>query len=102
MNWFYNKTITFRKDVNTYNEDTGMYAHTENETITVCCDVQPLDTKTDLDETGKLINAQYKVFCDSNTFITLDCIVHYDGAQYQVVKITNWDDYYIVYLLAVV
>ena len=102
MNWFYNKTITFQKNINTFDDETGMYSQSASETITVCCDVQPLDTQTDIDESGKLINANYKVYCDSNSFITSDCMVTYNDKQYKIEKITDWDYYYIVFIKAVV
>ena len=102
MNWFYNKTITFQKVINAYDDETGMYSRSESETITVCCDVQPLDTQTDIDESGKLINANYKVYCDSNSFITNDCTAHYNGNEYAIEKLTDWDDYFIIYIRAVV
>ena len=90
------------KNANSYDDTTGLYSRAETETITVNCNVQPLDTKTDLDEHGKLIDAEYKIYCDSNSFITSDCMVTYNDKQYKIEKITDWDYYYIVYIKAVI
>lgn len=102
MQYFFDKQVTISKNTNAYDENTGMYSRAESETITINCNVQPLDTKTDLDESGKLIDAQYKIYCDSNSFITSDCMVTYNGKDYVIQKITDWDYYYIVYIRAVV
>ena len=102
IQWYYDKQITIRKKANTYDDVTGMYSRTGSDTITVNCNVQSLDTKIDLDEHGKLINAEYKIFCDSNSFIDDTCVVTYKDKDYKVVKITDWDYYYVVYIRAVV
>ena len=102
MNWFYTKEITIRKNNNTYDDETGMYSRNETQTITISCDVQPLDTKVDIDEHGKLINAEYKIFCDADNFINDSCLVNYNGKDYKIEKLTDWDDYFILYIRAVV
>lgn len=101
MDWFYDKQITFGKSISEYDASTGLYSDDTTGIITVACDVQPLNTKTDLDETGKLIDANYKVFCDSSDFITADCAVTYRDTDYSIVKVIDWDDYFIVYIKAV-
>ena len=103
MNWFYTKTATFRKRNSELNETTGMFDKCVNDTfISVACDVQPLDITVDKDENGKLINAQYKIFCDSDNFITSHCTVTYNNKSYVIEKITDREDYYIVYIREVV
>lgn len=102
IQWFYDKQATITKNTNSYDDTTGLYSRAETETITVNCNVQPLDTKTDLDEHGKLIDAEYKIYCDSNSFITSDCKVTYSNKDYIIEKITDWDYYYIVFIKAVV
>lgn len=102
FNYFYSKTVTFSKSGSALNELTGMFEiSASNDTLTVDCDVQPLDTKIDIDTTGKLIDAEYKIFCDSDSFITANCQVEYKSAIYSITKITDWDDYLIVYIKAV-
>lgn len=102
IQWFFDKQATITKNTNSYDAETGLYSRAETETITVNCNVQPLDTKTDIDEHGKLIDAEYKIYCDSNSFITSDCMVTYNDKQYKIEKITDWDYYYIVYIKAVI
>ena len=102
MQYFFDKQVTITKNTNTYDDETGMYSRAETDTITINCNVQTLDTKIDLDEHGKLIDAQYKIYCNSNSFITSDCTVTYNCKDYVITKITDWDYYYIVYIRAVV
>lgn len=102
MDWFYTKEITLTKNVNAYDETTGMYSRNTTESITISCDVQPLDTEIDIDDNGKLINAQYKIFCDSDSFINDSCAVTYNSKNYKIEKLTDWDDYFILYIRAVV
>ena len=52
IQWFYDKQATITKNTNSYDDTTGLYSRAETETITVNFNVQPLDTKTDLDEHG--------------------------------------------------
>lgn len=100
FDYFYTKQATFTISEYTL-DDSGFYEDSEESTVTVNCDVQPLDSKIDIDETGKLIDATYKIFCDCNTSITEDSKCTYDDNDYSVTKITKWDDYYIVYIRAV-
>ena len=43
IQWFYDKQATITKNTNSYDDTTGLYSRAETETITVNCNVQPLD-----------------------------------------------------------
>ena len=101
MDWFYDKIITITTNTSVYDAETGLFDNAENVTLTIPCDIQPLDTKIDVDNLGKLIDAEYKIYCDPNNNINTKCNVTYKGNDYNLVKITDWDDYYILYIKAV-
>ena len=96
---FYNKTVTIQKQISEYDSTTGLYGDSVSSSITVDCDVQPLNAIIDLDETGKLIDAKYKVFCDIDDFITADCTVTYNQEDYFITKLATWDNSRIGYML---
>ena len=101
MKWFYDKEIQIGTRNGGLDEDTGLYSKGELESFTINCDVQPLDTTKDVDESGKLIDAQYKVFCDVDSDINIHSEITYKDDLYSIVKITDWDDYLILYIKAV-
>lgn len=101
FSYFYNYQVTFITQDYTFDDESGFYDNSDDSSVTVDCDVQPLDSKIDIDETGKLINANYKLFCDPNSAITENCKCTYDDVDYSVTQITRWDDYFIVYIKAV-
>ena len=70
--------------------------------ISIDCDVQPLGNEKIYDDTGTLIQAEYQIFCDPNKNIHTHSKVIYKEKEYKISKITDWDDYYILYLKAVV
>lgn len=104
-NVFYDKQITFANTISEYDSASGLYGKTTTQSKTVMCDVQPLNAIIDLDETGKLIDATFKVFCDIDSFITADCSVIYNQENYSITKFAVWDDpvigYMIIYIKAV-
>ena len=99
--WFNEKTITIKPLDSTLDDDSGFYTINENNSFDVSCDVQPLDSKVDIDETGKLIDAEYKVYCDRNSAINENCNIVFDSVTYSITKMTRWDDYFILYIKAV-
>ena len=101
MDWFYTKSAVFTNTISALDATTGLYGVTTSQPVTVDCDVQPLNTTKDLDETGKLIDANYKIFCDKSSAITMDSSVAYNGQDYTIAKISDWDDYLIVYIKGV-
>lgn len=101
MSWFYTKQAIFTNTISALDTTTGLYGVTTSQPVTVDCDVQPLNTTKDLDETGKLIDANYKIYCDKEDYITMDSRVTYNGEEYTISKIVDWDDYLIVYIKVV-
>lgn len=102
--WWYDKSITFIKQVSNLN-DSGFFGKSETENITVPCDVQPLNLSRDAveyDDAGKVIEADLRVFCDPDSFINTNCKAVYNGVTYEIVKISDWDDYYIIFIKGVI
>jgi len=101
IDWFYDKNVTFKCD-DGYIDNDGNYITNQTGELTVACDVQPMDIEVVIkDKMGGFISAEYKVFCDANELIK-DCnIAIYNDKEYEIIKITDWDDFYIVYLKAV-
>ena len=50
MNWFYDKVITITANTSVYDAETGLFDNAENVTLTIPCDIQPLDTKIDVEQ----------------------------------------------------
>lgn len=102
MDWFYTKELTLKKRNSTLDDDSGFYVKNKTESSkTIICDVQPIDVTKDFDEAGKLIDAQYKVYCDIDSFITTNCRVIYHDTEYMIKKIIEWDDYLNLFIKAV-
>lgn len=99
--YFNDKQITIRKCNSGLNEETGLFNSVSYKSIDIDCDIQPIDTQKDFDDNGKLIDAQYKLFCDNNSFINIHCEVIYKNTVYNITKITDWDNYLIIYIKAV-
>lgn len=97
--YFYNKQATFKKQISEFDAISGLFGKTETESKTVPCDAQPLNTVTDLDENGKMIDATYKIFCAIDDFITPDCTVTFNQEEYSITKMQTWDDLILGYML---
>lgn len=100
MAWFYDKTVEI---VNTEGGMIdGIFVNQKKEKrISIDCDVQPLGNEKIYDDTGALIQAEYQIFCDPNKNIHTHSKVIYKEKEYKISKITDWDDYYIVYIQGV-
>lgn len=102
MDWFYDKQVTFtiRKDGG-LDESTGLFKKGETETFSIPCDVQPVSRGKNFDEIGALIDAEYTIYCDPNALINEHLTVTYNGNDYTILKIVDWDSYLIIYIKAV-
>ena len=101
MDWWYDYTIEIVTTSDSYDDDTGLYTEGEETTISIPCDVQPKGNELVYDDTGKLIEYTYQVYCDPNAAITKNISVRYNNQFFTVEKITPWDDYCILYIRAV-
>jgi len=103
MNWFYNYQISVTKQVNEYDSITGLFDRADSVVIhNIPCDIQPLDVTVDIDTSGKLIDANYKIYLDADPTIDTNCKVSFNNQNFSIVKITDWTDYYILYVKAVI
>lgn len=101
MSWFYDKQATFKCADGDIADD-GLYSNSATvETLTVDCDLQPVSRDDLIDDSGHFIDAQYKIYCDANTFIKQCETLEYNGVEYEIKNIVDWDDYYIVLIKAV-
>lgn len=102
MDWFYNSAISL------LGESEGVMYHgtyqagepVENKSIP--CDVQPSGREEFYKEYGYYIDCNYAVYCDADTAIVEGNKVRYKGNDYTINKLVTWDDYYILYIGAVV
>ena len=94
---FYNKQLTlFIPDDGSMNG--GRYQKGEPKEKNIDCDVQPTDHSRTYAEHGVVIESQYTVFCNVDTDIKVGMTVKYKDDEYTIIKLVDWDDYYILYL----
>lgn len=98
---FYNKQITLISET-AGDMVGGRYKKGETTSKTIDCDVQPADRTKTYSEYGFVTEAAYTVFCDPDKDITEGKTVTYNEVDYTIEKLIDWDDYYILYLKAVV
>ena len=102
MDWFYDKQVTFKSTEGEIDSVDGFYNESAAfESLTVDCDLQPVSRDDLVDESGQYIDAQYKIYCDSNSFIKQCETLVYCDDEYEIKHIVDWDDYYIVLIKAV-
>ena len=102
MDWFYDKQVTFKSTEGVIDDYDGYYSKSATvESLTVDCDLQPVSRDDLIDDSGHFIDAQYKIYCDANTFIKQCETLEYNGVEYEIKNIVDWDDYYIVLIKAV-
>lgn len=65
---------------------------------TIPCDVQPASKESIFKEYGYTIDCTKRVFCDVDTELVNDSLVTYNGVQFTITKIIEWDDYYDVFM----
>lgn len=100
MDWFYDKTITLL--INTVGEMVnGVYVKGAPIEKQIACDVQPSSRSETYAGYGFFADSQYTVYCDVDTDIKEGKTVKYNGVEYSIMKLVDWDDYYILYLKAV-
>ena len=67
--WFYDRQVTFKRTEGEIADD-GLYSKSNStDTLTVDCDLQPVSRDDVIDDSGLILDAEYKIFCDANTFI---------------------------------
>ena len=79
----------------------GVYKEGESTQKRIECNVQPSDREKTYGEFGYYIDAEYRVYCYVDTDIKEGLTVTYKGNEYEIIKLVDWSDYYILYLKAV-
>lgn len=106
MDWFYNTSLTMRADSEILDADTGVYKPSKSyTTVSFKADVQPADNEKIYDESGKMIEYHYRVYCDKlSSMVSIlkkpSAQIVYNSRFFSIEKITEWDDYYIFYIKA--
>lgn len=98
--FFYNSKITLLKESagEMYH---GIYTEGATTQKEIICDVQPSSRQQTLTEYGEYIEAEYRVFCDVDTDIKVGMKVLYNGTEYTIENLTDWETYYILVIKAV-
>ena len=65
---------------------------------TISCDVQPANKELIFKDYGYYIECTKRVFCDPDPEIVNDALVTYNGIQFSITKVIEWDDYYDVFM----
>ena len=78
----------------------GVLQKGETTEKTIKCNVQPSSREQTYSEFGYFVDAEYRAFCYADTDIQEGKKAIYKGAEYDIPKIVDWNDYYIVYLKA--
>lgn len=95
---FYDKEITIMEDSG-YLNDSGRWVEGGLTTVkTIECDVQPYSSELAYKDYGYDKDVKYRVFVDPEPLIELGSVIEYMNEQYNVVKIVDWDDYWIILL----
>lgn len=95
---FYDKEIKILKDTG-YLDDNGLWVKGELSTIkTIECDVQPYSRELAYRDYSFEEDVKYRVFCDVDEDLKLGLQIKYNNEIYKIVKIVDWDDFYIVLL----
>lgn len=100
MDWFYNKTIQIVID-SAGTMDNGVYRKGEETTKRITCDVQPSGLSRSSADYADYVVSDYTVYCDPDIMIKQGREVIYNGNRYKIVKLVDWDSYYILYIKAV-
>ncbi len=80
----------------------GVYQQGEKTQKQIECNVQPSSRSKSYGDYGYYIDAEYQVYCYVDTDIKEGMTAIYNGSEYSIVKLVDWNDYYILYLKAVV
>ena len=100
MRWFYNKEISILR------ESEGRLYHGSwikgdfVPVVNIICDVQPANREQIYKDYGYYIECKYRIFCDRGVDIKISDRVLYEGAEYKVVKIIEWDDFLDIFVEA--
>ena len=79
----------------------GVYREGGSTQKRIECNVQPSDREKTYGEYGYYIDAQYTVYCYVDTDIKEGLTVTYKDNEYEIIKLVDWTDYYVLYLKAV-
>lgn len=79
----------------------GVYKEGEPTQKQIKCNVQPSSREKTYGEFGYYIDAEYRVYCYVDTDIKEGMTVIYKDTEYEIKKLVDWTDYYILYLKAV-
>lgn len=64
---------------------------------TISCDVQPSNRELIFKEYGYYIDCKIRIFCEVDTDIIIGDMIEYEDAQYKIVELIPWDDYYDIF-----
>ena len=79
----------------------GVYKEGKPTQKQIKCNVQPSSRAKTYAEYGYSIDAQYSVYCYVDSDIKEGLTVLYKDNEYEIIKLVDWTDYYILYLKAV-
>ena len=100
MEWFYKDTI--QAVISTPGKmEGGIYRNGEETTKSISCDVQPSGLSRTNASYGVYLTSDYTVFCDLDSDLKKGMKVIYKSKRYEIIKLVDWDDYYILYIEAV-
>lgn len=100
MEWFYKDTI--QAVISTPGKmEGGIYRNGEETTKSISCDVQPSGLSRTNASYGVYLTSDYTVFCDPDSDLKKGMKVIYKSKRYEIIKLVDWDDYYILYIEAV-
>ena len=95
---FYDKEISILSDTGFLDEN-GLWVKGVNETVkTIECDVQPYSRELAYRDYSFEEDVKYRVFVEPDETIKLGAKVEYKDTIYNIVKIIDWDDYFILLL----
>lgn len=98
--YFYDKTITIATTTASSYVN-GLLIEGETTSHNIPCDVQPTNSALVLEQYGFTTKSQYTVYFDPVDYVTTDSTVTYNGSDYEVEKVIDWDDYKMAFLVQV-
>ena len=94
---FYDKEIKVLTVSDGYTDDMGIYQPGEESVLKIImADVQPYSRLLAYEDYGFNEEVTYRFFCDPDSSLEVGGKVEYNNQQFEIRKIVDWDNYFIV------
>lgn len=93
---FYYSEIELYETTEGYTDDMGIYQPGQDSYLkTILCDVQPYSRDRFYRDYGYDEEVKFRVFSDPCPDVNTGNIAVYKGDNYKIIRVLEWDDYYV-------